>query len=495
VGKLRFTKLACMVFMALVVMAGAAVAQTFTTLTSFDISNGRQPQAPLVQGIDGNLYGTTSLGGANDGGVVFKVSSAGTQSVIYNFCFGDNCSNGSEPHAGLVVGANGNLYGTTAVGGAYCLGDLALGCGTVFEITPAGKLTTLYQFCANSTNCADGAYPEAPLVLAANGNFYGTTYQGGTNDLGTVFEITPNGKLSTLYSFCSQKNCPDGSYPVTGLVQGANGNLYGTTYDGGAINCSFFNNTYGCGTIFEITPAGKLTTLYNFGRANGLLQQPLVQASNGKLYGTSLDGGTGGCKVGCGTVFEITTAGALSTLYNFCTQGLNYCPDGAYPMATMVQATDGNLYGITTTGGTGAGGGTIFAITPQGMLTTLYSTQNLDGYQSEGGMVQATDGNFYGSMSGGGVNNQGTIFSFSMGLGPFVEAVSSAGHPGAKVLILGNNLTGTTSVSFAGTQASFTVVSNTKITATVPDGATSGKIAVAAPTGTLSSNKAFRIIP
>ncbi len=470
-----------------------ASSQTFTALASFDTTDGTLPATPLVQAVNGNFYGTTPLGGQHGMGVVFEVTPSGTLTLVYSFCSRSNCSDGFDPNAALVVGANGNLYGTTTAGGAYCPGDLNLGCGTVFEITPAGKLTTLYKFCAVRSSCTDGAYPEARLLLGSDGNFYGTTYQGGANGSGTVFKITPTGKLTTLYSFCSLSNCADGEYPITGVVE-SNGKFYGTTYDGGTALCPFFNNTFGCGTIFSITSQGAMTTLYNFGTDAGLLQAPLAVGKNGKLYGTSADGGTGNCNYGCGTVFDITPTGAFTTLYSFCTKGTNYCPDGAYPIADVVQATDGNLYGTTETGGDG-GGGTIFNVTSQGAVATLYSLTPSDGYMSEGGLLQATDGNLYGTTNGGGTTNQGTVFRFSMGLAPFVEPVPTGGRVGARVLILGNNLTGTTSVSFNGTSAQFSVVSNTELTTTVPTGATSGTISVVTPSGTLGSNVKFRVIP
>ncbi len=488
--KLGLARLACIVLV--VCMAtSASHAQTYTLLASFGGFNGELPQASLVQGVNGDFFGTTMIGGGNTlYGTVFKMTPAGILITIYDFCAQPNCTDGWQPESGLTLGVNGNLYGTTTVGGqnlGTCLGP---GCGTVFEITPAGKLTTLYSFCSQ-TNCTDGAVPTAGLVLGNNGNFYGTTYGGGANGSGTVFEITPAGKLTTLYSFCSQTNCADGAAPSTALVQAGDGNLYGTTYDGGAIDCAFFG-TFGCGTIFKITPSGKLTTLYSFGTDAGLLQAALALDGNGNFYGTSPNGGTGLCSYGCGTVFEITSAGTLTTLYNFCTQ--EFCPDGAYPMAGLVLATDGKMYGSTTTGGNGASG-TIFAITRAGVLNTLFNFVNGDGYSPQATLVQATNGKLYGTTNGGGASNLGAIFSLSIGVGPFVETVPTFGRVGAKVLVLGNNLANATTVSFNGTPATFTVVSNTEIKATVPTGATSGRVVVATPARSLKSNTVFRVAP
>jgi len=311
--------------------------------------------------------------------------SAQTFTTLFSFDYTD----GVNPVAALVQATNGDFYGTTSLGGAYA--D-----GTVFKITPSGALTTLYSFCAQS-GCTDGVQPDAGLVLAANGDFYGTTWAGGANSSasvagGTVFKITPSGTLTTLYSFCSRSACSDGEYPYVGLVQATNGDFYGTTPSGGA-NC-----LYPCG----------------------------------------------------GTLFKITPGGTLTTLYSFCSQ--SGCTDGESPVAGLVQATDGDFYGTT------AGGGA--------------------GHCSEGSDPGC-----------------GTVFSLSVGLGPFVKTTPAFGKVGAVVKILGTNLTGATSVSFNGTAAGFTVVSPSLITTTVPVGATNGTIQVTTPGGTLASNLAFRVLP
>src|ERR1039458_4281523 len=242
---------ACAVLVLCATTAIALPAQTLTTLYSFcsqsGCPDGAGPYAGLVQATNGGLYGTTDNGGTNSAGTIFKITPGGTLTTLYSFCPQTNCTDGAGPQAGLVQAANGDLYGTTIGGGAN--DD-----GTIFKITPGGTLTTLYSFCSQ-TNCADGANPWAGLVQAANGDLYGTTQSGGANVYyGTVFKITPGGTLTTLYSFCSQTNCADGANPWAGLVQAANGDLYGTTQSGGA-------NVY-YGTVFKITPGGTLTTLY-----------------------------------------------------------------------------------------------------------------------------------------------------------------------------------------------------------------------------------------
>ena len=191
----------------------------FTTLVDFTGSaNGARPlYGDLIEGTDGNSYGTTVGGGAYDDGTVFKVTPDGTLTTLYTFCSQTNCTDGAYPLSGLVQ-AGGNFYGTTEAGGAN-------GAGTVFEVTPAGQLTTLYSFCSQP-GCTDGGYPYAGLVQAG-GNFYGTTLGGGANGAGTVFEVTPAGQLTTLYSFCSQPGCTDGVTPHAGLVQARTGTSTG----------------------------------------------------------------------------------------------------------------------------------------------------------------------------------------------------------------------------------------------------------------------------
>jgi uncharacterized repeat protein (TIGR03803 family) len=336
-----------------------------------------------------------------------------------------------------VQGTDGNFYGTTSGGGAAIAG---IDGGTVYKLTASGKLTTLYSFCSQP-DCTDGYLPQANLVQATDGNFYGTTVGGGIKGGGTVFKITRTGKLTTLYSFCSifQGACTDGDEPTAGVVQATDGNFYGTTELGGV------NNS---GTVFKITPGGKLTTLYSF----------------------------------C----SILSAG--------------YCADGEYPEAGLLQATDGNLYGTTYRGGTD-NGGTIFEITPQGALTTLYSLSpdTTDGIVYGGvyplaGLLQATNGSFYGTTDEAGYGG-GALFTLAAGLGPFVQTLPTSGKVATAVKILGNNLTSTTNVTFNGVPATFKVVASSEITTTVPIGATTGNVVVTTPSGTLNSNVSFRVTP
>jgi uncharacterized repeat protein (TIGR03803 family) len=460
--------------------------QAFTRLTSFHGTDGKYPNG-LVQGTDGNFYGTTTKGGALEDGTVFKITPSGARETMYSFCAKRGCADGGDPEGDLVQATDGNLYGTTLTAGANIY------YGTVFKITPAGTftLTTLHTFCSQS-NCADGGNPEAGLIQATNGDFYGTTGYIGAYNGGTVFKMTPSGGLTTLYSFCAQSNCTDGSTPEAVLVQSTNGELYGTTAYGGANSNACPS---GCGTVFKITPAGTLTTLYSFCSlsdcADGAVPfAPLVQATNGDLYGTTEDGGANGG----GTVFKITPAGTLTTLHSFCS--LSNCADGANPVTGLIQATDGNLYGVTQNGGAAGGGGTVFKITPAGALTTLHSFCALsncaDGHFPYG-LIQATDGALYVTVIFGGANGLGTLVSLYVGLGPFVETRPASGEVGSTVEILGTNLTGASTVTFNGVTAEFTLKSPTLITATVPPGATTGEVQVVTPGTTLKSNVPFRV--
>ena len=400
--------------------------------------------------------------------------SAQTFTTIHSF----DGTDGKYPYAGLIQANNGDGYGTTENGGTStnCNG----GCGTVFKITPGGTLKTLYSFCAQS-GCPDGQYPYAGLFQDANGDFYGTTAEGGASGFGTIFRITPTA-LTTLHSF----DGTDGENPLAGLIQGADGNFYGTTVNGG-VNKSQ-------GTVFKMTPGGMLTTLYSFCEQGVLCPDGaaplagLVQAPNGHFYGTTSSGGANGG----GTVFLITPGGALTTLYSFCS--LTGCADGSYPDAGLVQATDGNFYGTTSAGGAN-GAGTVFETTPnRGTLTVLHSFTGPNAVHIAG-LVQATNGDFYGTTWDGGTDADGSVFNLSVGLSPFVKPLPPSGKVGAAVRILGSNLTGATSVTFNGTAAVFIVAASSEIRTAVPAGASSGEIQVVTPSGTLSSSVPFRVLP
>ena len=419
--KLNCVTITCCIFCLLTMAADPAPAQTFTTLHSFDNHDGSQPYGPLIQS-GGIFYGTTRAGGRHNGGTVFTITSGGALTTIYDFCSqgGHKCTDGAAPQAGLILGPDGGLYGTTLGGGTG--GGFGSGFGTVFQITSSGVLTTLHSF-----QGSDGADPLS-LVLGTDGNFYGTTSLGGMGghiclrnkkyvlNYGTAFKMTPSGSLTTLYSFCSRNNCPDGSQPEAGLVEGSDGNFYGTTAYGGTGQKPCGGD---CGTVFKITPDGVLTTLHKFHSTDRAIPEAaLVQASDGNFYGTTFEGGAGAYSTG--TAFKMTADGVLTTIYTFCSQGGGNCTDGANPGSALIQSTDGNLYGTTIYYGAHPQG-TVFEMTTSGVLTTLHGFDNTDGANPMAPLVLGANGTLYGTTYGGGPMGYGTVFSLSVGLAPFVK--------------------------------------------------------------------------
>ncbi len=505
----RQAKWCARVFAVLIVWATTAIAlsaQTFTNVFDFETTNGKFPLAPVFQGTDGNLHGSAEEGGADGVGSIFSISSVGTLVKQQSL----DSTNGAFPLSGLLEGTDSYYYGTTSSGGTGTCNTYGASCGTIFKISSSGVLTTVHSF-----DFTDGWSPEGGLVEGSDENLYGTTEGGGSGSCvdgginygcGTVFKMASSGAVTTLYSFCSRENCADGSGPTAGLIQADDSNFYGTTAEGGAnLSCTNFGHSNGCGTVFQLTAEGKLTILHNFCSAPSCAdgQWPaagLVQGSDGNFYGTTSYGGniTHSCANGCGTVFRITPGGHLTRLWAFCSDG---CTDGEYPSG-LIQGTDGNFYGTTTYGGDNgvcsSGCGTVFEITSTGTLTTLYAFCPefgcYDGAEPQAGLIQNTDGSFYGTTSSGGTSGVGAVFSLSTGLGPFVAMLPTSGGSGRTVRILGTSLTGATSVTFNGISADFTVESASYISATVPVGATSGTVKVVTPGGTLSSNVPFRVI-
>jgi uncharacterized repeat protein (TIGR03803 family) len=320
-------------------------------------------------------------------------SQAQTETVLYSF--GSTVTDGYSLFAGLVMDKDGNLYGTTLYGGAG-------GAGTVFKVTPSGKETILHGF---TYLTGDGVEPSAGLILDQEGNLYGTTFQGGANNLGAVFELTSDGTETVLYSFGSQSG--DGTYPAASLTMDKRGNLYGTTqHGGGTTNCY-----QGCGTVFKLTRSGQETVLHSFGVQPGDGIQPLaglVLDDRGNLYGTTFLGGA----VGIGTVFKLTPEGAERVLHSFSTD-----QDGDLPTGNLMRDTVGNLYGTTTSGGTdGNTAGTVFKVTPDGTETVFYSfsySQSSEGTMPSGGVITDRNGNLFGTTQLGGAENQGAVYRLS----------------------------------------------------------------------------------
>jgi uncharacterized repeat protein (TIGR03803 family) len=325
-----------------VVASRSAQAQTFTLLYTFTGGmDGSTPVGGVILDAAGNLYGTTSEGGnfacSQGCGTLFKVEGVGIKTVLHSFA-GTGAGDGEYPNAALVRDGQGNLYGTTVVGGAS-------GYGTVFKLDTTGKETVLHSF---SGAGGDGAFPWAGVVRDGQGNLYGTTVGGGVSGLGTVFKVDTTGKETVLHSFTG--TVVDGAQPMTGLVLDTRGNLYGTTNSGGR------GIDGGNGVVFKVTNAGRETALCRFPAtgAKGISPRGVVRDAQGNLYGTTLFHGA----FGWGTVFKRAPTGTLTVLYNF--TGGN--ADGGDPYAGVVQDSQGNLYGTTSAGAIGYG--TVFKITP-----------------------------------------------------------------------------------------------------------------------------------
>jgi uncharacterized repeat protein (TIGR03803 family) len=473
----RVVKSACLALAFCAAVNVTSSAQIFKTLVYFDGKNGGDPlRVALVQGTDGNLYGTTAS-------TAFKMTPNGTLTTIHIFCTQQSCP---EVYTGLLLATDGNFYGVTTTGGSSTSCTLGLGCGTVFKLTPNGAMTVLHSFSAT-----DGAYPVAALVEGTDGSLYGTTYAGGSYSscingsyvgCGTVFKITRAGALTTLHNF----NGSDGSLPSAPLIQAIDGNYYGTTSYGGAYdNCP--SNTGTCGTVFKITPSGSLTTLHSFnGGDGGNPIAGLYQASNGNFYGATYDFGepvgvdcAGGYPL-CGTVFKITPTGELTTL-----DYLHGYLDAGNPTGTLIRATDGNFYGASSN---------VFEMTAGNVVEPVFLTGDLYGTNPYGSLFQATNGVLYGMMSSCLSMCEGEIFSLNLGVGPFVTFILPSGKVGGTAQIIGQNLTRTTKVTFNGVPAaSFKVISDTYLTAVVPTGATTGLVVITNRSGTLESNKDFNV--
>ena len=453
-----------------------AHAQTVTPLADFTRATGGAPGGPFIQGLDGKFYGATSIGGARDRGAVMVATPSGAISDSFSFCKAATCPTGASPYLSLLQVSNGDFFGFT-------LGTSDN--GTIFRLSPAGVINNLYDFCPSNI-CTNGQLPRANMIQARNGYIYGTTNAGGTShNAGTIFKMTTAGALTTVYDFCQLANCLDGSgpYGVGSLIQATDGNLYGTTRIGG--------KGLGLGTIYQLSLSGTLKTIYRFCKTgdcpDGAIPSALVEGLDGSFYGAAEEGGANGY----GVVFKVTRFGGLTVLYSFCSQA--GCADGIGPNS-LILGSDGNFYGTTSNPTSdGAVPNTIFQITPAGAYTLLYSTD----FRTESGLLsvmQSTDGNFYATNDVGGANNLGTFFKISTGLGPFVRALRPYGFIGQTAYILGSGLTGSTSVTFNGTAATtFSVVSDSEITAVIPAGATSGALQVVTPGGTLSGVVKFQV--
>lgn len=459
-------------FIILMVAAGVPVleGQTYTVLYSFGTNSGdpKNPQTNglMSQGRDGNLYSTSNAGGSFNLGAAFTITPAGTLTKLLDFK--------NVPLGGLNLGFDGNFYGTTSIGGTT-------NAGTVFKITPTGQLTTLWNF-----KTTDGGNPSYPPFQGQDGNFYGSA-PGGSLGYGLIYKLTSAG-LAALGTF----NATNGNGPNL-PTQGTDGSFYGTARFGGTHG---FGCSIGCGTVYKLSPNGTITVLHPFGGYPNDGANPvgvLVQGNDGNFYGTTLAGGAHNY----GSVFKMTPSGQVTVLYSFCS--LAGCADGKNPYVGLIAATDGNLYGTAQGGAHNAG--EIFKVTTTGVFTTLYSFCNVtacaDGFFPQTPLMQHTNGKFYGVTESGGANalNGGVFYSLDVGLKPFVNLLTWTGKVGKTVEILGQGFNGATKVSFNGTAATFSISSDTYLTAVVPNGATTGFVTVTTSEGTLKSNRKFIVTP
>ncbi|HZW79583.1 MAG TPA: choice-of-anchor tandem repeat GloVer-containing protein, partial [Candidatus Deferrimicrobiaceae bacterium] len=457
---------------ALLLVLGAN-AQTYKVLYTYpgtdNNTSGITWPSLLSQGQDGNLYSTIQTNGSTTYGTVYKVTTGGVYSTVYTFCSeGAGCTlTGGDPTGGVTLGFDGNLWGTTLNGGK----DEA---GTVFKVTPAGVLTKVYSF----TNGKDDSAPTYAPLQGQDGNMYGVSEAQYEGQYGSFFKLTTAGAI-TPHPF----DLTDGSAPNL-PTQGTDGNFYGTAQGGGNAACK-------CGVVYKSTAGGAITVLHNFsGYVSSTVydgSRPLgvlVEGPDGNFYGTTYTGGA----FNAGTVFKITPTGTYTLLHSFSYVSPTY--DGQLPIAGLTVGTDGNLYGVTGNGGT-KNAGVVFEITLAGKEKVLYnfcSVSCYDGIYPTTPMVLHTDGIFYGNSAGNSLGGS-VFYSFKTGLKPFVKLVTWTAKVGATVEILGQGFTGTTAVTFDGVAAKFDNVSDTYMTATVPTGAKTGVVTVTTFTSTMTGDR------
>ncbi len=461
------------VAMAVLFLGLMASAQDDTPVLLYQYPNtdnnttGITDQSTLAQGPDGLFYDTIYSNGDFNQGSIYTISLSGDYSLLYSFCAeGGNCAvTGSGPEGGLTLGTDGNFYGTTQGGGTGLT-------GTVFKITPAGKLTTLYSF-PNST--VDGASPVFGVFQASNGDFYGVTPAGGEYGNGVFFRITSAGSFKLLASFPSSA---DGSNPNL-PTQGTDGNFYGTTHNGGAC----------CGTVYKVTAAGKITLLYTFPGGEGSSVGQLVEGSDGNFWGVT----NGVPFISGGELFKVSPKGDFTVVHTFSGTG-----DACCPVSGLIAGSDGYLYGASNAGGT-ANVGAIYRVQPStddyAVLYSFCGTSPCDAFAPSPVLAQDTNGTFYGN-TGGNSDGGSYFFSFDTGLGPFTRTLTQSGDVGATVEFLGQDFTGATEVEFGGVPAtSSKVVSDTELTAVVPAAAVTGVVSVVTSSGTVTSLGNFKVLP
>jgi uncharacterized repeat protein (TIGR03803 family) len=438
------------------VVTGPAIpaqAQTYTDLHDFNAAGGDPTNfnsGKLAQARDGNFYAESRNGGVSNQGAVFKVTPGGMVSLVYSF----NGTTGSNATGGMTLGpSDGNLYGDTFSGGTS--ND-----GVTFKVTPSGTYTALHNF----LNTGDGVAPVNALVVGSNGNFYGLT----DSNPETFYEITSAGKLTTLHTFSTAEGYQGGQ-----LTLGSDGNFYG------GLNLGGLN---GNGTAFKVSAAGKVTVLHNFNGTDGNDEATgMVQAPNGFFYGSASLGGANGA----GVIYKLSSAGAYTLLHS-----LNASTDGSL-VGVLLLATDGNIYGTAINSGA-SNCGTVFKVTTAVVFSVIHSFDNTHGCNPEGYLTQGTGGKLYGLTNNGGAHGNGVFFSLDLGLAPFILLQSTSGRVGSKVGIIGQGFDNTSVGKFNGATATTTTLTGTTyITATVPTGATDGFVTVTTGSTTLTSTQKY----
>ncbi|HEX6504394.1 MAG TPA: choice-of-anchor tandem repeat GloVer-containing protein [Terriglobales bacterium] len=484
---MRLQTVVMLIVVLVIAMSVAAIPAygQFKVIYNFGSGGNSDPCQPqnsgiIAQGEDGNLYTTTTSCGANDGGSAIQVTPAGTLTDIYDF----STPGGAifSPFSGLTLDpSTGNFYGTTQGGGTS--DD-----GTLFTITPGGSVTALHSF----TGGSDGYTVDAPPIVGLDGNLYGTSRRGGNfvacggTGCGVVYKMTPSGTLIWSYQF----DITHGLYPYAPLVQGTDGNFYGTTQEGGS------GAGLGSGTVFRITPAGVLTVLHNFCTKAACPDGqypfgPLIQSTDGNFYGTTVSGGANSV----GEVFRITPGGTLTVLHS-----MTPATDGQNPYGGLVLASDGNFYGTTQLGGAN-NGGTIFKLTSKGVLTVLYNFDGATGSQPMVTLVQHTNGILYGDTYQGGTGSEvnctlgtcGVFYVYNASLKPFIQLVPGTGYVGSQIGILGQGFTASSVVKFNGIKATIVSQTATSLLVTVPPGTLDGYVTVATGKTTLKSVEKFAV--
>ena len=444
-----------------------AYAQTPTLLYQFGSASG-DPVNPtylgiITQGRDGNMYSMSPKGGANQNGAAFKFSPNGTESVIHSFLA--DGSEGTDCVSGFTLGRDGNFYGACSSYPSHY--------GTLYKLTPTGTYSLLHAFDGSQK---DGAYPFSPPTQASDGNFYGVTYGPST---GTFYQMTPGGTLKMLYDF----SVPGKSQqPYGPLLQGPDGYLHGEVLNAGA---------HAGGAIIKISTKGKETDLYaltplndGFGSQGGV-----IQGSDGNYYGCTDTGGL----YNWGTAYKVTSKGVYTVLRHF---GATGSSDGVNCLVGLVQATDGNIYGVQPLDLTHKKG-VIFKLDGNGAYSVLYYFDGTVGATPTSALFQNTNGLLYGLTNGGGIGNpgQGVIYSFNIGAKPFARLELTSGHSGDSIGIFGQGFLTATGVTFGGVSATFTAAGDNYMTVTVPSDGKSGSVVVNIPSGNLTSSQPFKLIP